>query len=160
MSAQSPKRKLRSDEGSANPKLALRQSPRQKKAARFVLVIVLALLSVWLACDFLAPIGWAVVVAIATWPLYLRFTSHFRNAPPSVAPLLFTLIVGVMLLLPIFLAINQVAQDSDTIAQWFKDLRRHGIAVPPWLGEIPVAGEAVSRWWHTNLSDPNAANSW
>jgi predicted PurR-regulated permease PerM len=160
MSAQSPRRKLSSDEGSATPKLALRQSPRQKKAARFVLVIILALLAVWLARDFLAPIGWAVVVAIATWPVYLRFASQFRDAPPAFAPLLFTLIVGVMLLLPIFLAINQVAQDTDTIAQWFKDLQRNGIAVPPWLSEIPVAGEAVSRWWQSNLSDPNAASSW
>jgi hypothetical protein len=65
-----------------------------------------------------------------------------------------------MLLLPIFLTINEVTQDSDTIAQWFKNLQQHGIAVPPWLSEIPVAGEAVSRWWQTNLSNPNAASSW
>jgi predicted PurR-regulated permease PerM len=160
MSAQSPRRKLRSDEGSTPPKLALRQSPRQKKVARLVLVLVLALLAFWLARDFLAPIGWAVIVAIATWPLYVRFASRFREPTPTLAPLLFTIVVGVMLLLPIFLTVNEVAQDSDTIAQWFKNLQQHGIAVPPWLSEIPVAGEAVSRWWQTNLSNPNAASSW
>src|SRR5262245_29382071 len=82
MSVQSPRGKLSSDEGSAHPKLALRQSPRQKRAARFVLVIVLSLLAAWLARDFLAPIGWAVVVAIATWPLYLRFAARFREPTP------------------------------------------------------------------------------
>jgi predicted PurR-regulated permease PerM len=160
MSAQSPKRKLSSDAGSAKSKLALRQRPRQKKAARFVLVIILVFLALWLARDFLAPIGWAIVVVIATWPLYVRFASQIRDPSPVFAPLLFTFMVGVMLLLPIFLAINEIAQESDTIAQWFKNLQQNGIAVPAWLREIPVAGEAASRWWQTNLSDPHSAGSW
>src|SRR5262245_45885304 len=160
MSVQSPRGKLSSDEGSAHPKLALRQSPRQKRAARFVLVIVLSLLAAWLARDFLAPIGWAVVVAIATWPLYLRFAACFREPTPVLAPLLFTFMVGVVLLLPLFLAINEIGQESDTIAKWFKNLQQVGIALPPWLRQIPIAGEAVSRWWQTNLSDPHAASSW
>ena len=160
MSAQSPRRKLSSDEGSVPPKLALRQSPQQKKVARLLLVLVLALLALWLARDFLAPIGWAVIVAIATWPLYVRFASRFREPTPTLAPLLFTLMVGIILLLPIFLTINEITQDSDTIAQWFRNLHENGLAVPPWLTDMPVAGEAATRWWQTNLSDPNSVSSW
>ena len=159
MSAQSTGRKLSGDEDSADPTLARRQSLRQKRVARFFLVIVLVFLALWLARDFLAPIGWAVVVAIATWPLYTRFASRFRHRR-RLAPLLFTLMVGIILLLPIFLTINEITQDSDTIAQWFRNLHENGLAVPPWLADIPFASEAATRWWQTNLSDPNSVSSW
>jgi predicted PurR-regulated permease PerM len=158
MSAQSSRRKSSGNEDNANRKLALRQNPRQKKVARLVLVIILVVLALWLAGDFLTPIGWAAVVAIATWPLYGRFASRFRN--PILAPLLFTIVVGVTLLLPIFLLVNEIALESGTLAQWFKNLQQNGIAVPSWLKEIPVAGEAISRWWQTNLSEPHAAGNW
>ena len=114
MSAQSTGRKSSGDKDSADPTLARLQSLRQKRVARFFLVIVLVFLAFWLARDFLAPIGWAVVVAIATWPLYTRFASRFRHRK-RLAPLLFTLMVGIILLLPIFLTINEITQDSDTM---------------------------------------------
>ena len=142
-----------------DPTLALLQSLRQKRVARFFLVIVLVFLALWLARDFLAPIGWAVVVAIATWPLYTRFASRFRHRN-WLAPLLFTLMVGIILLLPIFLTINEITQDSDTIAQWFTNLHQNGLAVPPWLADIPFASGAATRWWQNNLSDPNSVSSW
>src|SRR5262245_42273738 len=79
MSAQSTGRKISVDESSAAATLAQPQSLRQKKVARLVLVILLVFLGLWLSRAFLAPIGWAVVVAIATWPLYTRFASRFRH---------------------------------------------------------------------------------
>jgi predicted PurR-regulated permease PerM len=89
---------LSGDKDSADPTLARRQSLRQRSVARFVLVIVLVFLALWLARDFLAPIGWAVVVAIATWPLYTRFASRFRHHE-RLAPLLFTLTAALVLVL-------------------------------------------------------------
>ena len=68
--------------------------------------------------------------------------------------------VGIILLLPIFLTINEITQDSDTIAQWLRNLHQNGLAVPPWLADIPFASEAAIRWWQTNLSDPNSVSSW
>src|SRR5262245_50297978 len=127
MSAQSTRRKLSGDNDSTDPTLAQRQSLRQKRVARFFLVILLVFLALWLARDFLAPIGWAVVVAIATWPLYTRFASRFRHHK-RLAPLLFTLMLGVILLLPIFLTINEITQDRDTIARWFRSLHENGLA--------------------------------
>src|SRR5262249_29280796 len=78
------------------------QSLRQKRVARLFLVIALVFLALWLARDFLAPIGWASVIAIATWPLYMRFASRFRHRK-RLAPLLFTLMVVIILLFPIMI---------------------------------------------------------
>src|SRR5262245_53305274 len=144
MSAQSTRRKLSGDNDSTDPTLALRQSLPQKRLARFFLVTVLVFIALWLARDFLAPIGWAVVVAIATWPLYTRFASRFRHRK-RLAPFLFTFMVGIILLLPIFLTINELTQDRDTIAQWFRSLHENGIAVSPWLGDFPLVCAEVTR---------------
>src|SRR5262245_64868275 len=140
MSARSTGRKL----SSADATLARLQSLRQKRVARLFLVIALVFLALWLARDFLAPIGWASVIAIATWPLYTRFASRFRHRK-RLAPLLFTLMVGIILLFPIFLTINEITQDRDTIAQWFRSLHENGIAVSPWLGDFPLVCAEVTR---------------
>src|SRR5262245_10937028 len=155
MSARSTERNL----SSADATLARLQSLRQKSVARLFLVIALVFLALWLARDFLAPIGWASVIAIATWPLYTRFASRFRHRK-RLAPLLFTLMVGIILLFPIFLTINEINPDRDTIAQWFRSLHENGLAVPPWLADIPFASEAATRWWQNNLGDPNSLSSW
>src|SRR5262245_13850594 len=140
MSARSTGRKLSGDDDS----FSRLQSLRQKRVARLVLVIALVFLALWLARDFLAPIGWASVIAIATWPLYTRFASRFRHRK-RLAPLLFTLMVGIILLFPIFLTINEITQDRDTIAQWFRSLHENGLAVPPWLADFPLVCAEVTR---------------
>src|ERR687883_345504 len=66
----------------------------------------LALLGLWLARSFLTPLAWGVLLAVTLWPLYRRFC-HFlpeRGRGAVLAPLLFTLLAGVALILPLALA--------------------------------------------------------
>ena len=129
--------------------------------ARSVLAILLLLLTLWIARDFLPALAWAIVIAITAWPIYRRFAALISGSrSPVLAPLLFTLFTGLVLLLPIALALNHIAQESAAIGGWITQLRDFGIPVPNWVAQVPFAGEYAFRWWSTNLSDPQAVGAW
>jgi predicted PurR-regulated permease PerM len=117
-------------------------------------------LAVWIAADFLVPLAWAAIIAIATWPLYVRWSAVFARAPKFVAPLLFTLLVGVLLFGPLALVIHQVSQQSDVVFAWVEKSREGGIPVPPWIANLPLFANEIEQWWRTNLTEPTAATAW
>jgi predicted PurR-regulated permease PerM len=126
--------------------------------ARVALAIGLILLAFWMALDFLAPLSWAVVIALTIWPIYRKFSARIAGGRSDVlAPLSFTIIVGLVLFLPVGLAIHQAALESQTLVQSLAHVRQNGIPAPEWLSQMPL-GEHGMRWWTANLSDPRSAN--
>jgi predicted PurR-regulated permease PerM len=104
------------------------------------------------------PLAWAAVIAIATWPAYIRFRALIFPRPSQLmAPLLFTVLVGAVLVVPVILTVHQVAQGSDAFVQWIGELRRNGIPIPSWVTRLPIASEYLVAWWRANLGDPQAA---
>jgi predicted PurR-regulated permease PerM len=129
--------------------------------ARTALAIILVVLSAWIAFDFLPALGWAVILAIATWPLYVRFARLVPDRrSPVIAPLTFTVLTGMLVFVPAALAIHGMARESADIVHWITQLRDTGIAVPDWVVQLPIAGEHAVNWWRNNLSDPQAASAW
>ena len=61
--------------------------------ARVVLALVLFGLAVWTAAGFLPALIWATILAVALWPLYLKFAAPFSSGPSSLAALIFTAII-------------------------------------------------------------------
>ena len=142
-------------------KAALPDDSRARTIARTILTIGLVVLSIYVAHDFLAPIGWAIVIAVTTWPLYVRFAGLFgRRRESVVAPLVFTLLVGALLLLPVGLAVRRAAQEIQAIEQSITQYRETGVPVPEWLPQVPAVGERATQWWQANLSDPKKAAEW
>lgn len=128
------------------------------QAAIAVTVVFLAL---WVARDFLVALIWAGVIAITTWPFYVRFAQLISGRPSSLlASLLFTCIIGLVLLIPIVLTVRQVAQGSDAFVHVLNRLRESGVVVPAWLAQLPIAGEYLDLWWRANLSNPEALKEW
>jgi len=127
-------------------------------AARIALATGLVCLALWMSLDFLTPLAWAVVIALTIWPAYRKFCASIGAEPSGVvAPLSFTLIVGLVLFLPVGLAIHQASQESQTLTQSLADIRQNGIPAPEWLVQMPL-GEHGMRWWQANLSDPRSIN--
>jgi predicted PurR-regulated permease PerM len=75
-------------------------------------------------------------------------------------PLIFTLFVGLVLLLPVSLVLNVVARESGAAMRYLSGLHDNGIPVPSWLTQLPVLGEHAVSWWQINLSDPKSAGQW
>jgi predicted PurR-regulated permease PerM len=100
------------------------------------------------------------ILAVALWPLYLKFASRFMAGPSPASALVFTMLVALILVTPISLAVYTIAQQSDLLLDWFKRAREGGIDVPDWVARLPIAAESTQQWWRANLSDPKAASAW
>jgi predicted PurR-regulated permease PerM len=142
-------------------KAALSIDSRARTVTRTAFAILLVLLALWVARDFLSALTWAAIIAITTWPIYARFAMLIAGGRvPALAALLFTLLTGLVLLVPVILTVHQIAQGSDAFARWVSQLRADGLPVPGWVAQLPIAGEYLDRWWQTNLSNPKAMVEW
>jgi predicted PurR-regulated permease PerM len=138
---------------------ALPFDSRARAMTRTAIAILVVLLAAWVARDFLVALAWAAVIAIAVWPIYIRFAT-LAIGDRALAPLLFTLLTGLVVLVPIALAVHQIAHGSDAFAQSLKALQQSGIPVPAWIVRLPIAGEYFEIWWRANLSNPEVLVEW
>ena len=128
--------------------------------ARVVLALALVALALWTAADFLPSLIWATILAVALWPLYIKFAQRFTSGPSGPAALIFTIIVAFLLVTPMSLAVYQIAQQGDVLVRWLKKAGESGMEVPYWIARLPIAAESAQQWWRANLSDPKAATAW
>jgi|tagenome__1003787_1003787.scaffolds.fasta_scaffold20972342_2 predicted PurR-regulated permease PerM len=142
----------------ARPALPLHSGARL--TARVALALALVAAALWTAAEFLPALIWAAILAVTIWPLYQRFESGVSREPSSLTALLFTLLVALIVFTPLALAIYQIAQQSDVLANWITQSRENGIKVPEWIARLPIAAETVQQWWSQNLADPQSAGAW
>ncbi|HXQ52111.1 MAG TPA: AI-2E family transporter [Stellaceae bacterium] len=128
------------------------------RVARFLFTGALAALGLWILWDFLPSLIWATVFAVATWPLYDRFRRVMPGAGEGtvLAPLAFTLVVGCVFLVPLVTMGIALGREALFVARFLPSLEETGVPLPDWLGELPLAGGYVARWWQNNLADPHA----
>lgn len=134
---------------------------RSRVVARTVFAVLLLLLALWVARDFLTSLAWGAVLAITLWPLYLRVAGRGpARLSPILGPLFVTLLTGFLMFGPILLAVHELGKESDRTLHAITELRQSGLAVPVWLAQIPLAGRYASDWWQANLADPRNASAW
>jgi predicted PurR-regulated permease PerM len=127
--------------------------PIARRTARLLVAIALVSVGVWIARDFLIPLGWAVILALALWPVYRLLTRWF--APGSIVlPLVFTLTVGLVLLVPLSFAAVEIGREGQGAAEWLRRARESGIPEPGALEQVPVIGHRVGHWWREQLAQP------
>jgi predicted PurR-regulated permease PerM len=142
-------------------KPALPLDSRTRAVTRAAIAVMVMLLAAWVARDFLVALTWAAVIAIAAWPIYIRFATRILgNRSATLASLLFTLLTGVILLGPVVLTVHQIAQGSDAFARSLDQLQHSGIPVPTWLAGLPITGEYLDDWWRSHLSNPEVLVEW
>lgn len=123
--------------------------------ARIALATAVIAVGLWILTDFLPALAWAGVLAIALWPLYHRMLRLLPESTHQVAgPLLGTALVGIVFIAPLVLLGIALARESHFVTEFVADARHRGIAVPEWIGQLPVAGPTIAHWWSANLSDP------
>jgi predicted PurR-regulated permease PerM len=125
---------------------------RQRYLTFFIL-----LLAAWISRSFLTPLAWAAVLAVSLWPLYRRMLAHGPRHPTAAA-LALTLGTGLVVMLPLALAIGAAAQESQTALLWLGQAQRTGLAPPPWLGSLPLIGARAQGAWQQHVGSPQAAN--
>lgn len=109
----------------------------------------LVLVSFWILRPFLGALIWAAMIVVATWPLMRRAQARLwgRRGLAVAAMMLSLLLVFVV---PVILVVGTIAEHSDKIVAWGKDLGEfHLPPAPEWLGNIPLIGDRAVLTWET-----------
>jgi predicted PurR-regulated permease PerM len=120
--------------------------------------IILLASAAWLLHGFIPAMLWAIVIVIATWPLYRLVAAKSKLGATGVATIM-TSIVAALFFFPIGYALFHASADAGTVIRWMLDAQKSGIVAPEWLPRIPMAGGSVTEWWRENLSDPASLSS-
>jgi predicted PurR-regulated permease PerM len=93
------------------------------------LIVVLA---GWILHSFLQTLLAACVTAIASWPLYMRFsTVLLRRTGRSTRSLIFTCAMSVFVLVPLLFAFGAVLTEAHALLVAIAAVDKNGIAIPP-----------------------------
>jgi predicted PurR-regulated permease PerM len=103
--------------------------------------------SVWIVLPFLPSILWAATLVIATWPVLDRLERVlWRRRGLAVAAM--TLGLLVLLVLPLWLAVDVVVKNAPLIVRWGEYALTMDFPPPPaWLAGLPLVGESAAEFW-------------
>lgn len=110
-------------------------------------IVGLIAMSVWVLRPFLAATVWATMIVVATWPLLKSLEACFGNRR---APAVAVMTLGMLLLLvvPLWLAIDTISEHSEQLTAAGKSLAENGLPLPPeWVKTLPLIGEKLSASW-------------
>ncbi len=130
---------------------------RAQTAASITATLILVLMGLYTLHEFLPAIAWAVIFAIAIWPLYDRALRRWPSHGHLLLPSLFTLAVALIFILPLALVAIPLGHEAHGILQWVEQARQYGVPVPSFVQHLPFASR-ITPWWQQNLSDPHAAS--
>ena len=109
--------------------------------------------SVWVVRPFIGPGIWAVTIVVATWPLLQRLQTRFggRRGP---AAAVMGLVLLMIIVIPVWLAVDTVIEQSDRLIDFARDLPTLRIPPPPaWIDSIPL-GPRLTRTWNELAQAP------
>ena len=122
---------------------------------------LIVVLSVWILHSFLEAVLAACVTAIASWPLYARFSARLPwRLGRSGKPLLFTLLMTVLVLAPLMFAFGALLNEANALLAQVAAADRTGIAVPAWLDNVPLIGQWLAGRWQMHLARPGFFVTW
>ena len=118
---------------------------------RIVLAVISVLLligtTLWVLRPFLAAGVWATMLVVSTWPLLTSLQARLGNRrAPAVA--LMTAGLLLLLILPLWAAIDTIARHADDVTALAKTVAESGLPQPPeWVRGVPVVGAKVAAAW-------------
>ena len=105
--------------------------------------------SFWITRPFLAPLIWATMIVVATWPMMRRVQNRLWGSR-GLAVLVMTMGLLLVFVVPLTLAIATIVDHADEIVAWGKELAGFQLPSPPdWIRGLPLVGERAVAVWET-----------
>jgi predicted PurR-regulated permease PerM len=118
-----------------------------------ILVIALAIGSLFVLSPFLPALLWAVILVVSTWPAY-EWLQRRLGGRRSLAAAALTLFFAALFLVPLVIIGNQLAFRGPLVLNAVRQvLAETGGAAPRWIASIPLIGEALARQWQSLAAD-------
>jgi predicted PurR-regulated permease PerM len=103
--------------------------------------------TLWVLRPFIAPTIWATMIAVSTWPMLRWFEARLRGRR-SLAVLLMSLLILMLLVVPLMLAIGTIVRHADDIVAQAAMLSGFKLPPPPpWVANLPMVGERAAQLW-------------
>ena len=119
--------------------------PRTTLGVLFIVALIVA--SLWVLRPFIAPLIWALMIVVSSWSLLRWFQAHLWGRR-SLAVLVMTLLIVLLLVVPLMLAIATIVRHVDDIVAQAAIVSGYLLSPPPdWVAQIPLIGENVAAFW-------------
>ena len=122
-------------------------------------VILLALLAflvflcIQIVSPFIGPMLWGVIIAVATWHPYRRLSKALGDKR-ILAAVLVSLGLLLILVVPISLLVDSLAEGVRGVAGLMRDLTTIRLPEPPaWIRDLPVVGMELDDQWRQAMVD-------
>ncbi len=111
----------------------------------FIGVLIVATL--WVLRPFMAPTIWATMIVVATWPMLRWFQARLWGRR-SLAVLVMSLLILMLLVVPLMLAIGTIVRHADDIVAQAAMISGFKVPPPPpWVNKLPMVGERAAQLW-------------
>jgi predicted PurR-regulated permease PerM len=116
--------------------------------------------SFWILRPFLVALTWATIIVVATWPLLLHAQAWLWGKR-SLAVAAMTLTLLLILVVPLYFAIETIVDNAEQIANWSKSMATLTVPqAPAWLGAVPLVGaKLVARWQQVAAASPDEVST-
>jgi predicted PurR-regulated permease PerM len=113
--------------------------------AGVLLIVVAGCLKVVL--PFISPVLWAVVLCLATWPLYVRIRREV-GGNRSLAALIMTMSLALVAVAPFVIAFRSLSGDAKALTRTITDEIEHWPPpLPEWVADLPTIGPRIRSSW-------------
>lgn len=125
-----------------------------RSVARWLVLFVLVA-GVYFFIDFLIPVLAALIIGVASWPLYQRLLGWCGGRRTLAASIALCLIV-LCLVIPIALACSYAFEELKSWVGWLMIANQSGIPAPDWVRQLPGIGDWLAEQWQETLAEPHA----
>jgi len=118
-------------------------------------------LALWILHSFAQALLAACVTAIASWPLYERFSARWSPRIGSAGTsLTFTGLIIVFVLVPMIFAFGAMLTETHALLVEVAAADKTGIGAPDWLSSVPLLGPYLHVRWQHEFAHPGALTMW
>jgi predicted PurR-regulated permease PerM len=130
--------------------------PRTVMSILFLAGLLLG--SLWVVRPFIGPGIWAVTIVVATWPVLRKLQARLGAPGPAVAVM--ALVLLMILVVPVYLAVDTVIEQSDRLIQLVRSIPTLKVPPPPaWIESLPLGSRLACSWTELSQADPGALSA-
>jgi predicted PurR-regulated permease PerM len=118
-----------------------------------IFTTIIVLLTIYVAQRFFLPVAWAAVIAIVSWPVYVRI-ERWLGQRRALASALLTTIITCAVALPLFWILLIIIKETHLLINFLMSANAHGERSPQWLEKLPWIGNYLGNIWNDTLGQP------
>ena len=130
----------------------------QKELMNTSLTLCIVIFSIYIVHCFIPSLIWASVIVITTYPYYKSWRKLLKSRD-NMAALVFTLVLGLLILLPFSWLVSVLVKESQVFLTYLKSINQTGGEAPTFIQELPLIGKHMVSYWDEHIGQPGNVKS-